>query len=90
MDREINRERVITGLESARKRGKVGGRPKGLSKRLKDIAPGVVSMWKDPNASINDIKRIFGIAQASVYKCLKHEGINIHSMDHKNKVKQSN
>lgn len=85
MDREINRERVISGLASARKRGKVGGRPKGLSKKLLKIAPAVVSMWKDDSKSIRMIKDAFGIAQGSVYKCLVHEGIDIKKSEHKNK-----
>lgn len=85
MDREINRERVITGLESARKRGKVGGRPKGLSDRLKKMAPAVASMWKDDSKSIRMIKDSFNISQGSVYRCLEHEGIDVKKSEHKNK-----
>lgn len=84
MDREINRERVITGLKSARKRGKVGGRPKGISKKLKEVAPGVAAMWKDDSSSIRAIQRTFKISQGSVYKCLEHEGIDIKKYRHKN------
>ncbi len=85
MDREINRERVISGLVSARKRGKVGGRPKGLSNKLLKIAPAVASMWLDDTKSIRMIREAFGIAQGSVYKCLEHEGIDIKKSEHKNK-----
>ena len=85
MDREINRERVISGLASARKRGIKGGRPKGLSQRLKDVAPGVASMWKDDTMSIKAIQKTFKISQGSVYKCLEHQGIDIKKSEHKNK-----
>ncbi|CAL2101217.1 Resolvase/invertase-type recombinase catalytic domain-containing protein [Tenacibaculum sp. 190130A14a] len=89
MDREINRERVMSGLASARKRGIKGGRPKGISQKLKDVAPGVVSMWKDDNKSIKTIQNTFGISQGSVYKCLEHEGIDVKRSDHKNKGNQN-
>ena len=85
MDREINRERVMAGLASARKRNKIGGRPKGLSEKLKKIAPAVASMWLDDSKSIRMICGAFEIAQGSVYKCLEHEGIDVKNSEHKNK-----
>ena len=88
MDREINRERVMVGLKAARKRGKVGGRPKGISDDLKEKAPIVASMWKDPDCTIAKIRKAVHISQASVYKCLKHEGIDIYSYHHRNKMKK--
>ncbi len=87
MEREVNRERVIVGLTAARKRGKVGGRPKGLSKRLKGLAPVVASMWKDNNQSIVTIRRTLGIAPNSIYRCLEDQGINIKKYKHKNSKK---
>jgi len=84
MDREINRERVLSGLASARKRNKIGGRPKGLSKRLQKLSPGVASMWKNDDTSIKTIRQTFNIAQGSVYKCLEHEGIDIKTYRNKN------
>ncbi|MCF2875412.1 MULTISPECIES: recombinase family protein [unclassified Tenacibaculum] len=89
MDREINRERVMSGLASARKRGIKGGRPKGISQKLKDVAPGVVSMWKDDTKSIKAIQKMFGISQGSVYKCLEFEGIDVKRSEHKNKGNQN-
>ena len=87
LERETNRERVIVGLEMARQRGKTGGRPRGLSERLKKLAPAVASMWKDNDRSIREIKDMFNISQASVYKCLKHEGIDIHKNGHHKNIK---
>lgn len=82
--REQSNEKVRAGLASARRKGKFGGRPKGLSEKLKKIAPAVASMYKDPNVSINDIRKAFGIAQGSVYKCLQHQKVN-YQKTHKNK-----
>ena len=79
MDREINRERVIAGLAAARKRGIKGGRPRGLSDKLKKIAPAVASMYTQ-GKSIATIRCVFNIAQASVYRCLKHEGVEYHNV----------
>lgn len=82
--REQSNEKVKAGLESARRRGKFGGRPKGISLKLKKMVPLVVAMYKDPDNSINDIKTTLSIAQGSVYKCLKEGGIDI-SKQYKNK-----
>lgn len=78
MDREINRERVMAGLAAAQKRGIKGGRPRGMSERLKKISPAVASMYTD-GKSIATIRGVFNIAQASVYRCLRHENVEYHS-----------
>ena len=84
--REESNRKVVAGLESARRKGRVGGRPKGISARLKRKAPIVAAMYrsKDPEYSIRQIREANEISQASVYKCLIHEGINIAS-EHRNK-----
>ena len=82
--RKSSNEKVKAGLEAARKRGKKGGRPKGASPRLKEVAPHVVVMHKNPDTSINDIMKAFKISQASVYKCFKIENYD-YKKHHKNK-----
>ncbi|MBQ19126.1 MAG: resolvase [Flavobacteriales bacterium] len=86
VQRKNIRHNVIKGLEAAKRRGKVGGRPRGLSKRLIKKAPLVAAMYKskDPEYSISDIRQVNEISQASVYKCLIHEGIDINA-NHRNK-----
>lgn len=37
-EREILMERTLAGMEAARARGRVGGRPRGLTKRSKEVA----------------------------------------------------
>jgi DNA invertase Pin-like site-specific DNA recombinase len=73
MDREINRERVMTGLQSARKRGIKGGRPKGRTERIKKISKAVVLMHKDQNSSIREIRETFGISQGTIYQIFEDE-----------------
>lgn len=82
--REQSNAKVKAGLEAARRRGKFGGRPKGMSEGLKKKAPLVAAMYRDPDVSIKMIVETLKMAQASVYKCLKHEGIDI-STEHRNK-----
>ena len=82
--REQSNEKVKAGLESARRQGRVGGRPKGPSEKLKKKAPLVASLYKDPNNSINDIRKMLGISQASVYKCLIIANIDIKKAKHRN------
>ena len=72
--RERNREVVMRGIENARKQGRTGGRPKGLSKDLQQKAPGVAAMYLQ-GATIVEIRSVFPMAQPSVFKCLKHQGV---------------
>ncbi|KOY84361.1 hypothetical protein AD998_21370 [bacterium 336/3] len=72
---EHERKRLIrrtkAGQEAARARGRMGGRPKGLSVRYQEIAPMVASAYKEQR-SIRDIMKAFKIpSTATVYKILK-------------------
>lgn len=82
--RKSSNEKVKAGLASAKARGKVGGRPKGLSEKLKGKAPIAVIMHKNPDVSIKDIMKALSISQGSVYKCFDHEGYD-YKKQHKNK-----
>lgn len=82
--RRSSNEKVMAGLRAAKARGKVGGRPKGLSPRLKEVAKLAVIMHKNPETSIKDIMKALKISQGSVYKCFKYEGYN-YQLSHKNK-----
>lgn len=71
---EHERKRLIrrtkAGQEAARARGRMGGRPKGLSPHYQEITPMVVSAYKQER-SIRDIMKAFKIpSTATVYKIL--------------------
>jgi DNA invertase Pin-like site-specific DNA recombinase len=71
---EHERKRLIrrtkAGQEAARARGRMGGRPKGLSPHYQEIAPMVVDAYKQQR-SIRDIMKAFKIpSTATVYKIL--------------------
>lgn len=86
--RKSSNEKVRAGLAAAKARGKVGGRPKGLSKRLQDKASLAVIMHKNPETSIKDIMNALQMSQGSVYRCFEHEGYDYKS-HHKNKGNQN-
>ncbi len=71
---EHERKRLIrrtkAGQEAARARGRMGGRPKGLSPHYQEIAPMVIDAYKQQR-SIRDIMKAFKIpSTATVYKIL--------------------
>lgn len=45
-DREILMERTLAGMEAARDRGRVGGRPKGLAKKSKELSSLAATLYQ--------------------------------------------
>lgn len=78
-ERNQTSERTIEGLASARLRGRVGGRRKGLSKKGKKDAELACKLYQENSISktksIKEICDIIGIAKATFYKYLKIKGI---------------
>ena len=77
---EHERKRLIrrtkAGQEAARARGRMGGRPKGLSPHYQEIAPLVISAYKEQR-SIREIMKAFKIpSTTTVYKTLYENGVN--------------
>ena len=67
--------RTKAGQEAARARGRMGGRPKGLSPRYQEIAPMVISAYKEQR-SIRDIMKAFAIpSTTTVYKILTDNNV---------------
>src|ERR687885_2180340 len=67
-EREIIRERTNAGLQSARARGRTGGRRKALTdtqiQQLQQLAA-------DPNNSVTDICKTFGISRMTFYRYIR-------------------
>jgi len=64
-ERSIIRERTKAGLESARARGRLGGRPKSMSGE--DIAA-AKAMLKDPEITVEQVAMRLGIAASTLYR----------------------
>ena len=67
-ERDIIQERTKEGLESARKRGRVGGRP-----RIDDSIKRKVRALYAAGEGATDIAKEYGLGRATVYKILKEE-----------------
>ena len=68
---ELLHERTMSGLESARRRGRVGGRPKKLTDAdVKQMA----HLMDQPDRNVRGICERFGISRSSLYRLIQaHE-----------------
>ena len=76
-ERDIIRERTQAGLKAARARGRIGGRPKGLSPKAQQKAIAAEALYKAEKLSIVEICKNLSISKATLYKYLRHQGITI-------------
>lgn len=72
--RDLLRERTKAGLAPARARGRVGGRPKGLTAEAQARARAVKSMYALKTHTIIDISQLFHLSRATVYRYLAWQG----------------
>lgn len=71
-ERDIIQQRTKAGLESARKRGRVGGRPSIDEKTKKHV----IALFKAGERA-TDIAKEYGIGRATVYKIVKDNNVII-------------
>jgi len=76
-ERDIISERTKAGLESARARGRKGGRPKGLSEQAKNKAIIAETLYREGDFSVKQICQHLDIARSTFYKLLKHRGVQV-------------
>lgn len=70
-ERELTRERVKAGLEAARRRGRLGGRPRALSAAKVRIA---AAAMKDQTTSAKRIAEEMGVSTTTLYRYVTPEG----------------
>ena len=66
-ERNLIRERVNAGLVAARARGKVGGRPKALDDKKRQVT---IDLYRANKHSIGEICQMMGIGKTTLYKYL--------------------
>ena len=66
-ERSIIRERTLAGLASARARGRLGGRPRGLSDADVVAAKALLS---DANITVEEVAKRLGVATSTLYRYL--------------------
>ena len=76
-EREVISERTKAGLSAARARGRIGGRPKGLSDKAKNKAVVVAALYKEGKMSISEILENQQISRATLYNYLRHEKVEL-------------
>jgi DNA invertase Pin-like site-specific DNA recombinase len=76
-ERDIIRDRTNAGLKSARARGRIGGRPKGLSEEAQKTSEICASLYEGGKHGANEIAKRMHISKATLYKYLRHQGVEI-------------
>jgi DNA invertase Pin-like site-specific DNA recombinase len=78
-ERELIRERTYAGLASARARGRVGGRQRGLSEQAERTAIVAETLYREQQLGVNEIAQRLHISKVTLYKYLRHRGVVIHA-----------
>lgn len=73
-ERNVLIERTYSGLESARARGRKGGRPKGLVEKYVKIVPMVKAAYNTKDLAVEEIMKAFKIgSKATFYKIIRYK-----------------
>jgi DNA invertase Pin-like site-specific DNA recombinase len=78
-ERELIRERTYAGLASARARGRVGGRQRGLSEQAERTAIIAETLYREQQLGVNEIAQRLHISKVTLYKYLRHRNVVIHA-----------
>ena len=70
-ERDLIRERTMAGLRAARSRGRLGGRPKGMTEEKVRMAS---TLMQDPAVSVDEICATLGISRATLYRYVGPDG----------------
>ena len=76
-ERDLIKERTRAGLAAARARGRMGGRPRGLSTDAMKKAIFAEALYVKGELSVNDIAKHLNISKATLYSYLRHRGVEI-------------
>ena len=76
LERDIIIERTKAGLESARRRGKILGAPKGISKKNQQKAVLCAEYFKEEKLTVSEICERLDISRATYYKYLRYKGLS--------------
>lgn len=68
-ERSIIRERTIAGLQAARSRGRIGGRPKAMNDQKLTVAKALI---QDQTLTLAQVADQVGVSEATLYKYIPH------------------
>ena len=81
-ERDLIRERTHAGLSAARARGRLGGRPRGLSRQAEATALAADTLYREGQLSVQQIAEKLHIAKSTLYVYLRHRGVAIGALQH--------
>lgn len=76
-ERDLIRKRTQAGLVAARARGRLGGRPRGLSTQAEATALAAETLYREGRHSVRQIAAKLHIAKSTLYVYLRARGIPI-------------
>jgi len=82
-ERDIIRERTQAGLLSARARGRIGGKPPGLTREAESTACAAETLYLERKLSVRQIAERLGICKATLYAYLKYRKVEIGNYIHR-------
>lgn len=85
-ERDIIYERTKAGLSSARARGRVGGRPSGLSKKAMSVACAAETLYLERKLSVRQIAEQLGIGKNTLYSYLRYRDVPIGKYSYKTQL----
>jgi len=80
-EKDLIHERTVSRLSSARARGRMGGKPKGLSKSAQEKACVAEALYKQGELSSEQISNQIGVSKTTMYKYLKSRNVSIGVID---------
>ena len=78
-ERDIIRERTRSGLNAARTRGRLGGRPRGIPKAAEATAIAAETLYREGQLSVMQISKKLSISKNTLYKYLRYRNVAISS-----------
>ncbi len=80
-ERDIIRQRTQAGLQAARSRGKLGGRPRGLSNAAEATACAAETLYRERKLSVIQIAKKLNISKGTLYKYLRFRNVKINKYE---------
>lgn len=80
-ERDVIRERTQAGLHVARSRGRLGGRPRGLSNAAETTACAAETLYREGKLSVIQIAKKLNISKSTLYKYLRFRNVSISKYD---------
>ncbi len=76
-ERDLIKDRTMAGLSAARARGRLGGKPKGLSQKAQSTACAVETLYKERKLTTEQILEQLNISRATLYNYLRYRNVKI-------------